>query len=346
MNQLVAHEVVEYRKRHGPFRTREALRDVPNIGESRWTQAAGFLKITDGDNPLDRTSIHPESYAVAERLLGELGHGPASLANPRQTEELREKLRLLSPEEVARRLEVGIPTIRDIFEALSRPGRDPREDLPPPIFKKGIMRVEDLRPGMELKGTVLNVVDFGAFVDIGLKDSGLVHISQMANRYIRSTYDVVSVGDVVTVWVLEVEAGRHRVSLTMIAPGTPRHGPQRKPVAERADRQREGQSATPGGVPASRGRRPRRRGPHKPASAEPVVTTEVQSPVQAATPAPPPVAAVARTPAPVAKRKPHRSMPKPTLSQAALERKAPLRSFSELEVFFEAKDQPSPPPDA
>jgi uncharacterized protein len=350
MNQLVAHEVVEYRKQHGPFRSRQALRDVPNIGDSRWTQAAGFLKITDGDNPLDRTSIHPESYAVAERLLAELGHAPASLADPRQTEELRRKLRSLSPEEVARQLEVGVPTVRDILEALARPGRDPREDLPPPIFKKGIMRVEDLRPGMELKGTVLNVVDFGAFVDIGLKDSGLVHISQMANRYIRSTYDVVSVGDVVTVWVLEVEQGRHRVSLTMIAPGTPRHGPQRKPVAPRTTGVQEGQSA-PHGTPQSRGRRPRRRGSHKSQVATPPAAAEGQpaAPVaQAATtaPAPPPVAATARAPAPPPKRKPHRSLPKPRLSQAALERKVPLRSFSELEVFFEAKDQPSPPADA
>jgi uncharacterized protein len=347
MNQLVAHEVVQYRKQHGPFRNRQALRDVPNIGDSRWTQAAGFLRISDGDNPLDRTSIHPESYPVAERLLTELGHAPASLADPHRTEELRDKLRSLSPEEVARRLEVGVPTVRDILEALARPGRDPREDLPPPIFKKGIMRVEDLRPGMELKGTVLNVVDFGAFVDIGLKDSGLVHISQMANRYIRSTYDVVSVGDVITVWVLEVEEGRHRVSLTMIAPGTPRHGPQRKPAAERGAGEREGQPA-PRGAPPSRGRRPRRRGSHQPAVATPVVATEAQPPAQAATPAPapPPVAVASRAPAPAAKRKPHRSMPKPTLSQAALERKAPLRSFSELEVFFEAKDQPPPPPEA
>ena len=120
---------------------------------------------------------------------------------------------------MAARLHVGVPTVRDILDALARPGRDPREDLPPPIFKKGILKLEDLQPGMELKGTVLNVVDFGAFVDIGLKDSGLVHISQMANRYIKSPYDVVAVGDVVTVWVLTVDKDRHRVSLTMIQPG-------------------------------------------------------------------------------------------------------------------------------
>ena len=129
---------------------------------------------------------------------------------------------------LARELEVGEPTLRDIFEALARPDRDPREDLPKPIFKKGVLKLEDLQPGMELKGTVLNVVDFGAFVDIGLKDSGLVHISQLANRYIKSPHDVVSVGDVVTVWVMGVDQERKRVSLTMVKPGTerPRGGPK------------------------------------------------------------------------------------------------------------------------
>ncbi len=130
---------------------------------------------------------------------------------------------------MAARLQLGVPTVKDIFDALARPGRDPREDLPPPIFKKGILKLEDLQPDMELKGTVLNVVDFGAFVDIGLKDSGLVHISQMANRYIKSPYDVVAVGDVVTVWVLTVDKDRRRVSLTMIQPGTERKPPERRP---------------------------------------------------------------------------------------------------------------------
>src|SRR5207302_744390 len=143
-------------------------------------------------------------------------------------------------------LEVGEFTLRDIVEALSRPERDPRDDLPPPVFKKGILKLEDLTAGMELKGTVLNVVDFGAFVDIGLKDSGLVHISQMANRYIKSPYDVVAVGDVVTVWVLTVDKERHRVSLTMIKPGTERRPPERKPA--------QGQPQQGGRPP--RGRRP------------------------------------------------------------------------------------------
>src|ERR1700740_3278637 len=124
---------------------------------------------------------------------------------------------------MAPRLKVGVPTLDDIFRALARPGRDPREDLPPPIFKSGILKLEDLQAGMELMGSVLNVVDFGAFVDIGLHDSGLVHVSQLANRFVRDPHDVASVGDIVKVWVVEVDKTRRRVSLTMIPPGTPRH---------------------------------------------------------------------------------------------------------------------------
>ena len=154
---------------------------------------------------------------------------PTPWPRRQKVEELQEKLKTLPPEEVADRLQVGVPTVRDIFDALARPGRDPREDLPPPIFKKGILKLEDLQPGMELKGTVLNVVDFGAFIDIGLKDSGLVHISQMANRYVKSPYDVVAVGDVVNVWVLAVDKERHRVSLTMIQPGSERRPPDAGP---------------------------------------------------------------------------------------------------------------------
>src|SRR5207302_8014904 len=177
------------------------------------------------------------------------GYSPDVLTDREKTAELREKLKTLSAEEVATRLGVGAPTCRDIIDALARPGRDPREDLPPPIFKKGILKIEDLQTGMELKGTVLNVVDFGAFVDIGLKDSGLVHISRMANRYVKSPYDVVAVGDVVTVWVLSVDQERHRVSLTMIQPGT-----ERKPDERRGAQQREGR-------PQGESRPPRERRP-------------------------------------------------------------------------------------
>jgi uncharacterized protein len=351
LTQLAARELVDFRKQHGPFRNREQLRQVPGIGEARYIQAAGFLKIIGGDNPLDRTWIHPESYPVAERLLSELGYTPTVLEDKEKTAELREKLKGLSPDEVSARLAVGVPTLRDILDALARPGRDPRDDLPPPIFKKGVLKLEHLQTGMELKGTVLNVVDFGAFVDIGLKDSGLVHISQMANRYIKNPYEVVAVGDVVTVWVLKVEHDRARVSLTMIKPGTERKPPERKPPPPRSQPQQR--VARP-----QRGRRPppqQRRGPaprpgQAPAPAQaapaPVGTEAVPSvPVAAATPVPvepPPVPGPA--PKPPARpapppRKPQRRPPKPKLTQAALEGATPLRTFSELKAFFEAKDR-------
>src|SRR5205085_8923338 len=152
------------------------------------------------------------------------------------------------PEEVAARLNVGTPTLRDILEALARPGRDPREDLPAPVFKKGVLKLEDLQPSMELKGTVLNVVDFGAFVDFGLKDSGLVHISQLADEYVRDPHEVVSVGDIVKVWVMSVDKQRHRVSLTMIDPATRKPPPPRRErSADRPPRGKPGGAGAPGG---------------------------------------------------------------------------------------------------
>jgi uncharacterized protein len=268
MNQLVARDLVEYRKANGPFTSRDQLLQVPGIGEARYTQAAGFLKLDDGGNPLDRTWIHPESYGVATQILADLGFGPEALGDRDRLNELRDKLKAVNPGEVASRLRAGVPTVCDILDALARPGRDPRDDLPPPAFKKGILKLEDLQAGMELKGTVLNVVDFGAFIDIGLKDSGLVHISQMANRYIRSPYEVAAVGDVVNVWVLAVDKERHRVSLTMIKPGTERKLQERRPPrrggarGERAERgepgvRDQGPRREPGGRPPRPSGQPR-----------------------------------------------------------------------------------------
>jgi uncharacterized protein len=243
LDSLVAANLVEFRKTQGTFRSREQILQVGGVGPKKYTQAAGFLKIVGGDEPLDQTWIHPESYPIARQMLQEIGYSTDILNDKERLGELHEKLKSLPAEEIATRLGVGTPTCRDIIESLSRPGRDPRESLPPPIFKKGILKLEDLQAGMELKGTVLNVVDFGAFVDIGLKDSGLVHISRMANRYVKSPYDVVSVGDVVTVWVLSVDQERRRVSLTMIKPGTERKPPERRGPPPRAGRPpREGQA--------------------------------------------------------------------------------------------------------
>jgi uncharacterized protein len=350
LNQLVARELVEYRKQHGPFRSREQLLGVPGIGEGRYVQAAGFLRIDGGDCSLDRTWIHPESYPIARQLLSELGSSPEALETKERTDELREKLKSLSPEEIAARLQVGVPTVRDIVDALARPGRDPREDLPPPIFKKGILKLEDLQAGMELKGTVLNVVDFGAFVDIGLKDSGLVHISQMANRYIKNPYEVVAVGDVVTVWVLAVDTSRRRVSLSMIRPGTERKPPERKPRPPRQE-QKPGQQGQQRGRPP-RGRRPAPAEAH--GNRPPIVVRPPQEVAQMAAAAAqagaPPTQTRERPPIvvrpPQAQRRPRRSTPKPKLSEAALQGDAPLRTFGELAAFLEAKEhgdkQPEP----
>ncbi len=227
LNQLTARRVVEHRKEKGPFQSREQLLEVEGVGPATYTQAAGFLKIREAGHPLDRTWVHPESYATATKLLEKLEFGPEIVTDKSRLPELHAKLNEADLTALAHELEVGELTLRDICDALARPDRDPREDLPKPIFKKGVLKLEDLQSGMELKGTVLNVVDFGAFVDIGLKDSGLVHISQLANRYIKSPHDVVSVGDVVTVWVMGVDQERKRVSLTMVQPGTerPRGGP-------------------------------------------------------------------------------------------------------------------------
>jgi uncharacterized protein len=247
LNALAARELVEYRRANGAFKSRIQLEQVQGMGPQRVAQAAGFLKIAGGDEPLDETWIHPESYPIARKILEDVGYSPNDLRDKAKVNELHEKLTKVHPEVYAEKFNSGLPTVKDIFEALARPSRDPRDELPPPVFRKNILKIEDLQAGMELKGTVLNVVDFGAFVDIGLKDSGLVHISQMANRYIKNPYEVASVGDVVTVWVRSVDMDRRHVALTMIPPGT-----ERKP-GERRQAQ--------GPPPPREPRQPRREGP-------------------------------------------------------------------------------------
>lgn len=343
LNQLVARELVDFRAQHGPFRSREQLLQVPNLGPARYTQAAGFLKILEGENPLDRTWIHPESYPATLQLLQDVGFEAQALADREKTKELQEKLKTIPVGDISNRLNVGVPTLLDIFEALARPGRDPREDLPPPIFKKGVLKLEDLQPGMELKGTVLNVVDFGAFVDIGLKDSGLVHISQMANRYIRNPYEIVAVGDVVTVWVLSVDLDRRRVSLTMIKPGTERKPPERKPQEARPPREEQGDRPPRRSGPPPKGRmiavpKPGQQGGgNRQVAAQGGPRTGGPHPQGGHPKGPPPRPYHAQA------RKPARPPAKPKLSKAALEGAAPLRTFSELKAFFEAQ-QPEPQP--
>jgi uncharacterized protein len=340
LNQLVARELVEHRQRHGPFRSREQLLQVPGIGPARYVQAAGFLKIRGGEEPFDQTWIHPENYGLTRQLLAELGYDTEVLTDSSRQQELQAKLQGLTTEETAKRLEAGLPTLRDILDALVKPDRDPREDLPPPIFKKGVLKLEDLQPGMELKGTVLNVVDFGAFVDIGLKDSGLVHISQMANRFIKSPYEVVAVGDVVTVWVMNVDQSRRRVSLTMIKPGTERKPHERRPQERGQHPPQEGRRPPAQDQGPPRGRGPRPRGRRR----EPAVATATASGQSAETSA---SRGPAPRPAPPPPRRRHEG-PRPKLSQEALEGKVPLRTFGELSALFAAKQKgerpPSPPP--
>ncbi|HMF15641.1 MAG TPA: helix-hairpin-helix domain-containing protein, partial [Gemmataceae bacterium] len=356
LNQMVARELVDYRKQHGPFKSRDQLQHISGVGPARYVQAAGFLKIHQGENPLDSTWIHPESYAITGQILADLGYAPDIVQDKNRVEELQAKLKALSPVDLANRLGAGVPTITDILQSLARPGLDPREELPPPIFKKGILKLEDLQPGMELKGTVLNVVDFGAFVDIGLKDSGLVHISQMANKYIKSPYEVAAVNDVVTVWVLTVDKERHRVSLTMIKPGTERKPGEKRPGPERQQGSRpprRGRRPAPApagqgqgsGPPPGHGRGPRR-GPPPPRPATPAGEPATATSTGEGAPPPPPPRPAPPPPRPAHThhRKHRREAPRPKLSKDALEGKVPLRTFGELSALFAAKKEPPPAP--
>ena len=279
LNQLTARRVVERRAQKGPFTNRAQLLEVEGIGPATYTQAAGFLKVGGGENPLDRTWVHPENYSTVEKLLTSFGLSPEVVRQRDQLPELHSKLDEADITTLSKDLELGEPTLRDIFDALARPDRDPRDDLPKPIFKKGVLKLEDLVAGMELKGTVLNVVDFGAFVDIGLKDSGLVHISQLANRYIKSPHDVVSVGDVVTIWVMGVDGERKRVSLTMVKPGTER------PRAERNAGPAPGGQRRPQGEGQGGERRPA--GPPRPPRRELATPSNLTSPPVGTPPQPP-----------------------------------------------------------
>ncbi|MEC0213239.1 Tex family protein [Paenibacillus ehimensis] len=214
VNSTLAKNIVKYRDDNGKFTSRTQLQKVPRLGAKAFEQCVGFLRIAGGSNPLDNTPIHPESYDVVDKLFRELKLELSQLGSS----ELKAMLQSVEPEELAPKLGVGVPTLRDILDSLQRPGRDPREELPAPIFRTDVLQIEDLKPGMELQGTVRNVIDFGAFVDIGIKNDGLVHISQLSNSYVKHPMDVVSVGDVVTVWVLNVDLKKGRVGLTMKKP--------------------------------------------------------------------------------------------------------------------------------
>ncbi|MBE7680985.1 Tex family protein [Paenibacillus sp. P13VS] len=216
VNATIAKNIVKYREENGRFTNRRQLQKVPRLGAKTYEQCVGFMRISEGENPLDRTPIHPESYKVVDQLFKELQVELDKLGS----KELSVLLSEQQPEQLAVKLDVGVPTLRDILDSLQRPGRDPREEMPLPIFRTDVLKIEDLVEGMELQGTVRNVIDFGAFVDIGIKSDGLVHISQLSNGYVKHPMDVVSVGDNVTVWVMNVDTKKGRVGLTMKKPAS------------------------------------------------------------------------------------------------------------------------------
>lgn len=216
LNDTAAKNIVAYREANGAYPSRAALKKVPRIGPKAFEQCAGFLRVTQGKNVLDATGVHPESYAAAEKLLALCGYTEADVRAHR-VGELRERVKALGGEKAAAHCGVGVPTLSDIVSDLMKPGRDPRDELPAPLLRTDILELKDLKPGMKLRGTVRNVVDFGAFVDIGVHQDGLVHISRLSDNFVRKPSDVVRVGDVVDVAVVEVDAAKKRIALSMLA---------------------------------------------------------------------------------------------------------------------------------
>jgi protein Tex len=214
LTKTAANNVVKMREEEGRFISRVQLKKVPRLGAKTYEQAIGFLRVLDGKEPLDQTGIHPEHYSEVKNLLSNLGFTSDDLG----TDRLKDALNQLDLKKISEELSIGELTLKDIIEALVRPERDPRDDLPQPLLKKDVLKIEDLKPGMELQGTVRNVVDFGAFVDIGVKQDGLVHISKLRRQFVKHPLDVVSVGDIVTVWVDSVDMNKGRVALTMLPP--------------------------------------------------------------------------------------------------------------------------------
>lgn len=214
INAAIAQNIVAWREENGSFKSRKDLLKVKKLGPKVFEQCAGFLRIPGGENILDNTSVHPESYESCEKLLKLTGYTLEDVAE-RRLGDLRDKISRMGLEQVAEQIGVGVPTLSDIIRELMKPGRDPRDELPPPLLSEDILKMEDLKPGMVLSGTVRNVVDFGAFVDIGVHQDGLVHISELSDRFVRHPMEVVSVGDIVRVRVLEVDLKRKRIALSM-----------------------------------------------------------------------------------------------------------------------------------
>ena len=215
INSSIAKNIVKYRDENGKLKTRKELLKVPKLGKVAFEQCAGFLRIVDGTNPLEITAVHPESYEAAEKLLESVGFEKEDLRNKDKVIDLREKLKSVDIAKESNDLDIGELTLKDIVDELSKPGRDPRDEMPKPILRQDVLKFEDLKEGMILPGTVRNVIDFGAFVDIGVKYDGLVHISEMSDKYIKNPSELVSVGDIVKVKVIKIDMVRHKVGLSM-----------------------------------------------------------------------------------------------------------------------------------
>lgn len=214
INSTIASNIVAYREENGKFKNRKELLKVKRLGEKAFEQCAGFLRVMESNEPLDNTSVHPESYNAAKKLLETLHYNDEDLKNSRLLD-AESRIERIGMDNLSRELDIGVPTLKDIIKEIKKPGRDPREELPKPILKTGIIDMNQLKPGMALTGTVRNVADFGAFVDIGVHQDGLVHISQLSDKFVKHPLDVVKVGDIVNVTVLEVDEKRKRISLSM-----------------------------------------------------------------------------------------------------------------------------------
>ena len=214
INSSIAENIVAYREEVGEFKSRRELLKVKRLGQKAFEQCAGFLRVMESKNPLDNTSVHPESYDAATKLIEMLGYTMDDLKN-KKLGDIENRVKNIGLNNISKELEIGELTLKDIIKELQKPGRDPREDMPKPILKTGVIEIKDLKPGMVLMGTVRNVSDFGAFIDIGVHQDGLVHKSQMANKFVKHPLDIVKVGDIVKVKILEVDEKRNRISLSM-----------------------------------------------------------------------------------------------------------------------------------
>ena len=215
INKTIANNIVRYRDENGKLKERKELLKVPKLGKVAFEQCAGFIRVFNGKNPLEITSVHPESYEVAENLLKSIGYKKEDLLNKDSLKEIKEKLAKINVENTSKELQVGSMTLKDIIDELSKPGRDPREEMPKPVLRSDVLKFEDLREGQILTGTVRNVIDFGAFVDVGVKHDGLVHISEMSDKFVKNPSEIVSVGDVVKVKVIAIDMERQKVKLSM-----------------------------------------------------------------------------------------------------------------------------------